>query len=109
VELFAGIANVVDSIADSMMGLDNIRVTNTCEEDRRPPNIGAGLSGLFQGQPTPLPTAPSAVAPAATSPVITPPRTGDAGLAGDEGTPFYAAGIVLLAFAAVPAYRVARR
>jgi hypothetical protein len=51
------------------------------EERPRPPNIGAGLSGLFAGQPTPLPTAPAAVAPAATSPVITPPRTGDAGLA----------------------------
>jgi hypothetical protein len=49
--------------------------------DRRPPNIGAGLSGLFAGQPTPLPTAPApASAPAATSP-ITPPRTGDGGLA----------------------------
>lgn len=42
----------------------------------RPLNLG----GLFSGQPTPLPTAPSAVAPAATAPVITPPRTGDAGL-----------------------------
>jgi hypothetical protein len=42
------------------------------------PNIGAGLSGLFQGQPTPLPTT---AAPAAPSPVIRPPSTGDAGLA----------------------------
>jgi hypothetical protein len=43
----------------------------------RPPNIGAGLSGLFAGQPTPLPTT---AAPAAPSPVIRPPSTGDAGL-----------------------------
>jgi hypothetical protein len=50
-------------------------------QNREVPNIGAGLSGLFNGQPTPLPTAPAAVAPAATSPVITPPRTGDGGLA----------------------------
>jgi hypothetical protein len=57
------------------------------EQRPRPPNIGAGLSGLFNGQPTPLPTAPSAVAPApaATSPVITPPRTGDGGLVGHGG------------------------
>jgi hypothetical protein len=54
------------------------------QERPRPPSIGAGLSGLFVGQPTPLPTAPAAVAPAATSPVITPPRTGDAGLAPGE-------------------------
>ena len=45
------------------------------------PNLGAGLGGLFAGQPTPLPTArPAAVAPAATAPSISPPRTGDAGL-----------------------------
>lgn len=48
--------------------------------ERSVPNIGAGLSGLFNGQPTALPTAPSAVAPAATTPVIRPPSTGDAGL-----------------------------
>jgi hypothetical protein len=49
------------------------------------PNIGAGLSGLFAGQPTPLPTArPSVSAPAATAPAISPPRTGDAGLAEDD-------------------------
>jgi hypothetical protein len=47
---------------------------------QRPPNIGAGLSGLFTGQPTPLPTAPSAIAPAS-SPTIRPPSTGDGGLA----------------------------
>jgi len=43
------------------------------------PNIGAGLSGLFAGQPTALPTAP---APAAVAPsqTIRPPSTGDAGL-----------------------------
>ena len=50
-------------------------------QSTRPPNIGAGLSGLFNGMPTPLPTAPSAVAPAATAPSISPPRTGDGGLA----------------------------
>ena len=61
----------------------------------RPPNISGGLSGLFTGQPTPLPQAaqPAARAggaPAATSPIaITPPRTGDAGLA-DKETPLTA-------------------
>ena len=50
-------------------------------EEQRRPNIGGALSGLFTGQPTPLPTAPAAVAPAATAPTISPPRTGDAGLA----------------------------
>jgi hypothetical protein len=45
-------------------------------EVKQPLNLG----GLFAGQPTPLPTAPSAVAPAATAPVITPPRTGEAGI-----------------------------
>jgi hypothetical protein len=49
---------------------------NARVEERQPLNLG----GLFSGQPTPLPTAPSAVAPAATSPVISPPRTGDGGL-----------------------------
>ena len=45
------------------------------------PNIGAGLSGLFAGQPTALPTAPApaAVAPAS-NPTIRPPSTGDAAL-----------------------------
>jgi hypothetical protein len=47
--------------------------------DLRPPNIGAGLSGLFQGQPTPLPTA-SAPAPNSPSTSIRPPSTGDAAL-----------------------------
>jgi hypothetical protein len=48
------------------------------------PNIGAGLSGLFVGQPTPLPTTPpSAVMPA--SPTIRPPNTGSGGLA-QEGS-----------------------
>jgi hypothetical protein len=62
----------------------------------RPPNIGGALSGLFTGQPTPLPQAaqPAARAggaPASTSPVaITPPRTGEAGLAG-QPSPFSAA------------------
>jgi hypothetical protein len=44
--------------------------------ERQPLNLG----GLFSGQPTPLPTAPSAVAPAATASAITPPRTGDGGI-----------------------------
>jgi len=54
-------------------------VTKTWQEPQRP-NIGAGLSGLFQGPPTALPTAPApaAVAPAQTT--IRPPSTGDAGL-----------------------------
>jgi hypothetical protein len=54
-------------------------VSKTWEEPRRP-NIGAGLSGLFQGQPTALPTAPvpAAVAPASTT--IRPPSTGEVGL-----------------------------
>jgi hypothetical protein len=48
----------------------------------RPPNIGAGLSGLFNGMPTPLPTAPSAVAPSTT---IRPPNTGDGGVRDGNG------------------------
>jgi CSLREA domain-containing protein len=47
------------------------------QASQRPPNIGAGLSGLFNGIPTPLPTAAHAVAPSAT---IRPPSTGDGGL-----------------------------
>jgi hypothetical protein len=50
-------------------------VTKTWEVPQERPNIGAGLSGLFAGQPTPLPTAP--VAPSQT---IRPPSTGDGGL-----------------------------
>ena len=99
VNLVAGIRNIGDDSVDSMMGLDNVRVDDShCATQR--PNIGAGLSGLFQGQPTPLPTAPSAVAPApaATAPTISPPRTGDAGLADESNAPLYsivAAGFVL--------------
>ena len=96
-ELFAGVSNFDDSAAPSAMGLDNIQVDDShCVTQR--PNIGAGLSGLFQGQPTPLPTAPSAVAPAATAPTISPPRTGDAGLADESSATLYgvaAAGFVL--------------
>jgi len=55
--------------------------TPTPPGDRRPPNIGTGLSGLFGSGPAPAtPTAvarPAAVAPAQ---VISPPRTGDGGL-----------------------------
>jgi hypothetical protein len=47
-------------------------------EDHRPPNIGAGLSGLFSGQPTPLPV--PTTPPAASRAVISPPNTGEAGL-----------------------------
>ena len=53
------------------------------EDEARPsrPNIGAGLSGLFAGQPTALPTAVGpASAPVAPSQTIRPPSTGDAGL-----------------------------
>ena len=53
------------------------------EDDARPsrPNIGAGLSGLFAGQPTALPTAVGpASAPLTPSQTIRPPSTGDAGL-----------------------------
>ena len=51
-------------------------------EPARPsrPNIGAGLSGLFAGQPTALPTAPAPAAVAPTQTTIRPPSTGDAGL-----------------------------
>ena len=60
-------------------GRRDIECTFVNREER--PNLGAGLGGLFAGQPTPLPTArPAAVAPAATAPSISPPRTGDAGL-----------------------------
>jgi hypothetical protein len=107
VELFAGIANIGDGSVSSAMGLDNIRVDDShCEAQR--PNIGAGLSGLFQGQPTPLPTAPSAVAPAATAPTISPPRTGDAGLADESSAPLYGIAAACLVFVMVSAYRYAR-
>jgi hypothetical protein len=68
----------------------------TMVEERRPPNIGAGLSGLFAGQPTPLPTAPGAVAPAATAPTISPPRTGDGGLVGSSGRTAIALGVLVV-------------
>ena len=77
--------------------------------NQRPPNIGAGLSGLFQGQPTALPTAPSAVAPAATAPTISPPRTGDGGLVSTSKAPvlgLLAAGFVLTLLSV---HRFARR
>lgn len=64
------------SSEDSVSYEINCTFVNSRIEERQPLNLG----GLFSGQPTPLPTAPSAVAPAATAPVITPPRTGDAGL-----------------------------
>ena len=67
----------------------------------RRPNIGAGLSGLFAGQPTPLPTAPGAVAPAATAPTISPPRTGDGGLAGGAGANAAALGSLVVVSAAL--------
>ena len=49
--------------------------------ERRPPNIGTGLSGLFGSGPAPA--TPTVVAPAAApapSRVISPPNTGDGGL-----------------------------
>ncbi len=56
-------------------------VTKTwVEQPQRPPSIGAGLSGLFQGQPTALPTAPAPAAVAPASTTIRPPSTGEAGL-----------------------------
>ena len=48
-------------------------------QSARPPNIGAGLSGLFQGQPTPLPTT-SVLTPSALTVQIRPPSTGDAAM-----------------------------
>ena len=108
VSFVAGISNVGDAGYPSRLGLDNVRVDDShCVTQR--PNIGAGLSGLFQGQPTPLPTAPSAVAPAATAPTISPPRTGDAGLADESSAPLYgvvAAGFVLTV---VSVHRLVRR
>ena len=81
------------------------------ETNQRPPNIGAGLSGLFNGMPTPLPTAPSAVAPApaATAPTISPPRTGDGGLVSTSEASVFglaAAGFVLTLLSV---HRFARR
>jgi hypothetical protein len=77
-----GIMILIDrSMQDSVNtgGRNDIECTFVNREER--PNLGAGLSGLFAGQPTPLPTArPAAVAPAATAPSISPPRTGEAGL-----------------------------
>ncbi len=117
-ELFAGVANDVDGVASSLLGLDNILVDDSICETPTPsptiqptqrPNIGAGLSGLFQGQPTPLPTAPSAVAPATTAPTISPPRTGDAGLADESNAPLYGIAGAGIVFIALSAYRYARR
>ena len=70
-----------DALNSDYESLDDLfcrEATKTWQEPQRP-NIGAGLSGLFQGQPTALPTAqaPVAVAPSTT---IRPPSTGDAGL-----------------------------
>ena len=108
VELFAGIANIGDSGVASAMGLDNIQVDDShCVTQR--PNIGAGLSGLFQGQPTPLPTAPSAVAPAATAPTISPPRTGDAGLADDSNAALYGVVAAGFVFGVLTLHRFVRR
>jgi hypothetical protein len=68
-----------DTVEQQLVLRRDIECTFINREKR--PNLGAGLGGLFAGQPTPLPTArPAAVAPAATAPSISPPRTGDAGL-----------------------------
>jgi hypothetical protein len=71
--------------------------------EERPPNIGAGLSGLFAAGPTPAPVPPSVVSPntgagtASQTPsvVISPPNTGDAGLASQTG----AVGLIVVGFA----------
>jgi hypothetical protein len=77
------------------------------QEPQRPPNIGAGLSGLFNGMPTPLPTAPSAVAPAVTT--IRPPSTGNGGIAGgsivDRGSVIGAVAVVVFAGIAITRHR----
>jgi hypothetical protein len=108
-----GDLEVVGDLGGSFAGLTFVGACNRAdqrEERPRPPNIGAGLSGLFAGQPTPLPTAPSAVAPAATAPVITPPRTGDAGLvSGESGyVVFILAGTIAVAMLAAAAQAKAR-
>jgi hypothetical protein len=134
VTITASVVNDIDSGFPSRLGLDDIVVDDEdqvedCEtptpepteeprrppERERPPNIGAGLSGLFQGQPTPLPTAPSAAAPpsnrapAATSP-ITPPRTGDAGLADESAVPAALIAAILAAgLASSLGWRLSRR
>ena len=76
-------------------------------QDQRPPNIGAGLSGLFAKpvQQAPAP-APSAVNPNTVSPVISPPNTGDAGLA-DETAPD--AGLYVAAAAVIASLALALR
>jgi hypothetical protein len=51
-----------------------------------PANIGAGLSGLFAAKPVQQAPAPTAVSPNTTTPVISPPNTGDAGLADEDAT-----------------------
>jgi hypothetical protein len=113
-ELFAGVSNFGDSAVPSAMGLDSILVDDSICDTPTPtptqrPNIGAGLSGLFAGQPTPLPTAPSAVAPAATAPTISPPRTGDAGLADKSNAPLYGVVAAGFVFAMLSAHRLVRR
>ena len=128
VTIAASVTNGTDSGFPSRLGLDAIVVddeeqvedcaTPTPTETQRPrmtptatrpPNIGAGLSGLFVGQPTPLPTAPSAVAPAATAPTISPPRTGDAGLADESSAPLYGIAAAGIALAVISAHRFVRR
>jgi hypothetical protein len=73
---------------ESQTDSDNDGIGDACDvvviapEPTRPPNIGAGLSGLFapnQAQKQPTAVAPSAQAPA-TSTTIRPPNTGDGGL-----------------------------
>jgi hypothetical protein len=64
-------------------------------EEPRPPNIGAGLSGLFAAGSTPAPAPPAVVAPNTGGVVISPPNTGDAGLASQTG----AVGLIVVGLA----------
>jgi hypothetical protein len=77
--LLDAINEELDTEYDSLLELECQEVQKTWVEPQRP-NIGAGLSGLFAGQPTPLPTAPAPAAATAPSQGIRPPSTGDAGL-----------------------------
>jgi hypothetical protein len=88
---FDGIIDAEDNCPDvpnkDQIDSDNDGVGDECDivvlqpqlEPTRPPNIGAGLSGLFAKSNAPAQATPSAVAPAAST-TIRPPNTGDGGL-----------------------------